>query len=199
MAGPEEGWLLAPRSSTRGLALGTVRGSGSRSSGSSPAIDSCHQEDVTAPSSLSETGASAPWLSCLSMLCQARAPALLARRGLGTQHHRPGRGHLPGQGDISQGILHAGTSSFSPLRSTTSLLQSPLPASCALPARFPRHRALLQLCHLSAPSPPLPPCPGIRCSASGPLQEPLALVSSCWVPGGTGRGGAAPQDGSDWP
>lgn len=137
MAGPEEGWLLAPRSSTPGLALGTVGGSGSRSSGSSPAIDSCHQEDVTAPSSLSETGASAPWLSCLSMLCQARAPALLARHGLGTQHHRPGRGHLPGQGDISQGILHAGTSSFSPLRSTTSLLQSPLPASCALPARFP--------------------------------------------------------------
>lgn len=73
MAGPEEGWLLAPRSSTPGLALGTVGGSGPRSSGSSPAIDSCHEEDVTAPSSLSKRGASAPWLSCLSMLCQAWA------------------------------------------------------------------------------------------------------------------------------
>lgn len=160
MAGPEEGWLLAPRSSTPGLALGTVGGSGSRSSGSSPAIDSCQQEGVTAPSSPSETGASAPRLSCLSMLCQARAPAPQPGVGWALSTIALAGGTFRGRG-IFHRVFHMLAPALSPL------CPQPRP-SCRAPYLPP------------APSLPTSPATGHCCSCATfllhPLLCPLALA-----------------------
>lgn len=107
--------------------------------------DFCHQWDVSG--GLGPTSTSCPpWglfalaLPCFGYWLHPQAAVLLQR-------------HVGGQRGISQGISHAGTSSFSPLP----LIMSPSNLSpCLLPALttcFPYHRALLQLCHLSAVSP----------------------------------------------
>lgn len=81
---------------------------------------------------------------------------------------------MVGQGSISQGISHAGTSCFSPLPPTTSSRSLPCPPACReplLPVPHSRHRSVLQLCHHSAVTHPV-------LHGHGPVQE-------CWFTGDT--------------
>lgn len=138
----DEGWLL-PHHSWLMLPWAPQ----GRCSGASPMTDFCHQWDVTGG------------LGPTSTFCPPCGLFALALPGFGHWLHPQAavllQRHGGGQRGISQGISHAGTSSFSPLP----LIMSPSNLSpCLLPALttcFPYHRALLQLCHLSAVSPSL--------------------------------------------
>lgn len=153
------------------LTLGSVGGLGSGAAGAGALV--LHPQLISVTDGMSLATANVPKTAPLlcpahAHCCQPRGPATLAQSSLATHalgaRHRPwassgapAEGHVGGQRGISQGISHAGTSCFSPLPLTTSLLPEPL--APALTARFPHHGASLPLCHPSAVSPSFSPVP----------------------------------------
>lgn len=188
------------------LTLGTVGGLGSGAAGTGALV--LHPQLISVTDGMSPVTTSLPETALLlcpahAHRCQLRGPATLARpslatRALGSRQRpwagscAPAEGHAAGQRGISQGISHAGTSCFSPLPPTTSLLPEPL--TPALAACFPHHGASLPLCHHSAVSPsffPMPwhsllsiwPCTGATCTGFLLLGHWWYWERCCCTPG----------------
>lgn len=129
---------------------------------------------------------------CLPWLCQAFPCSLWALSAIpGAQHWRPCREARGGAERYFTGYFTCWHQLFLP--SAPNHVPEPLTLPSCLPSHSAssvsiRHRASLQLCHLSTVTHPFLPCPSTHCSESGPAWELFVMDSNYWFTDGTGRG-----------